>query len=355
MYSSDKEFGHIDQSPEQQAFEKLLTQYKVDLALVRLLAALWPRLLRSTAERHHPLTTTTTTAAATTTTTTTAATTTTIAATATATTSTTVTTPSPATTTTRHHRNHHRTCRRRRRTTTTTTVPKKVGHQHCYERIHPLVNGTVTDRPTKGPDGHDVYASPKAPLYVVIGSAGAMQASLYGHIASQRQPRKPPFWLVAAALPVCGCVPLAFLLSTDNGRRPVANSDDCASPLLRLPRNNATQQRTQTNNRWNNGSTRSLTGAPSASPMAVVISTQTPTATAACAYVLVIRTAAPTTGAWEACIAYFVDWTREVWVCVARNGRGVFASVATHRLTRCPKKLSPPLPAHVLACVRTHC
>ena len=33
----------------------------------------------------------------------------------------------------------------------------------------------MTDRPTKGPDGNDVYHNTSAPTYVVVGSAGAMQ------------------------------------------------------------------------------------------------------------------------------------------------------------------------------------
>lgn len=36
-------------------------------------------------------------------------------------------------------------------------------------------SGSVTDRPTKGPDGNDVYHNTSAPTYVVVGSAGAMQ------------------------------------------------------------------------------------------------------------------------------------------------------------------------------------
>jgi len=35
--------------------------------------------------------------------------------------------------------------------------------------------GSVTDHPTTGPDGNDVYQSPSAPPHVVIGSAGALQ------------------------------------------------------------------------------------------------------------------------------------------------------------------------------------
>ena len=52
-----------------------------------------------------------------------------------------------------------------------------VGHEHCYERIHPVINGTVTDKPSNvtSPDGNDVYRSPTAPAHIVIGSAGALQ------------------------------------------------------------------------------------------------------------------------------------------------------------------------------------
>ena len=41
-----------------------------------------------------------------------------------------------------------------------------------YERTHPVINGTVEQLPTGSPN---VYTSPKAPLHVVVGTAGAMQ------------------------------------------------------------------------------------------------------------------------------------------------------------------------------------
>jgi hypothetical protein len=41
---------------------------------------------------------------------------------------------------------------------------------HCYERVHPVNNGTVTQYPTAG-----VYTAPKSPMHVVVGTAGAMQ------------------------------------------------------------------------------------------------------------------------------------------------------------------------------------
>jgi hypothetical protein len=46
------------------------------------------------------------------------------------------------------------------------------GHMHVYERIHPVNNGTVVQLPTGTPN---VYTSPKAPMHVVVGTAGAMQ------------------------------------------------------------------------------------------------------------------------------------------------------------------------------------
>ncbi len=46
------------------------------------------------------------------------------------------------------------------------------GHMHVYERVHPVINGTVQQLPTGTPN---VYTSPKAPLHVVVGTAGAMQ------------------------------------------------------------------------------------------------------------------------------------------------------------------------------------
>jgi hypothetical protein len=46
------------------------------------------------------------------------------------------------------------------------------GHMHVYERVHPVNNGTVVQLPTGTPN---VYTAPKAPLHVVVGTAGAMQ------------------------------------------------------------------------------------------------------------------------------------------------------------------------------------
>jgi hypothetical protein len=53
------------------------------------------------------------------------------------------------------------------------------GHMHAYERVHPVVNGSVTVYPEKyngRPRGADVYKSEgKGPVYVVQGNTGAMQ------------------------------------------------------------------------------------------------------------------------------------------------------------------------------------
>ena len=52
-----------------------------------------------------------------------------------------------------------------------------VGHEHCYERIHPVINGTVVSVPSKkDPEGNDIYENPSAPAHIVVGTAGAMQA-----------------------------------------------------------------------------------------------------------------------------------------------------------------------------------
>ena len=45
------------------------------------------------------------------------------------------------------------------------------GHEHAYERVHPVRNGSVASTP--GPDG--VYRDPTAPVHLMIGSAGALQ------------------------------------------------------------------------------------------------------------------------------------------------------------------------------------
>lgn len=50
------------------------------------------------------------------------------------------------------------------------------GHMHAYERTHPVLNGTVVSQPraNAAPGGADVYDAPRAPAYLVIGSAGAL-------------------------------------------------------------------------------------------------------------------------------------------------------------------------------------
>ena len=45
------------------------------------------------------------------------------------------------------------------------------GHQHGYERIHPNVNGTVTERT----NAQSEYVSPNGPVHLMVGSAGAFQ------------------------------------------------------------------------------------------------------------------------------------------------------------------------------------
>lgn len=52
------------------------------------------------------------------------------------------------------------------------------GHEHGYERIHPTRNGTVVSWPrlvSNGSNPVDVYQNPKAPLGVMVGSAGGLQ------------------------------------------------------------------------------------------------------------------------------------------------------------------------------------
>ena len=51
------------------------------------------------------------------------------------------------------------------------------GHAHLYQRIHPVNNGTVTDMPVPSADGAALYASPSAPVHVVVGFSGAMQVA----------------------------------------------------------------------------------------------------------------------------------------------------------------------------------
>jgi Calcineurin-like phosphoesterase len=58
------------------------------------------------------------------------------------------------------------------------------GHQHCYERIHPVLQGEVTVYPTKSSklpkDNVDIYYSQsKGPVYVVQGNTGAMQGETW--------------------------------------------------------------------------------------------------------------------------------------------------------------------------------
>jgi len=51
-----------------------------------------------------------------------------------------------------------------------------VGHQHCYERIHPSRNGTVLSTPDPSVAALRVqYTEPRGPVHVVQGSAGALQ------------------------------------------------------------------------------------------------------------------------------------------------------------------------------------
>ena len=47
-------------------------------------------------------------------------------------------------------------------------------HEHCYERIHPNINGSVVSFPVDGK-----YIRPSAPAHVVVGSAGAVQAEKF--------------------------------------------------------------------------------------------------------------------------------------------------------------------------------
>lgn len=51
------------------------------------------------------------------------------------------------------------------------------GHLHCYERVHPVVQGKVSVFPEKASDGLDLYkATGKGPVQVVQGNTGGMQA-----------------------------------------------------------------------------------------------------------------------------------------------------------------------------------
>jgi acid phosphatase type 7 len=53
------------------------------------------------------------------------------------------------------------------------------GHMHCYERVHPVRNGTVVTPPTPGPGNTTLYVSPGAPVYVVQGTSGAVQRETF--------------------------------------------------------------------------------------------------------------------------------------------------------------------------------
>lgn len=53
------------------------------------------------------------------------------------------------------------------------------GHMHCYERVHPVRNGSVVTPPTPGPDNSTLYVSPGAPVYVVQGTSGAVQRETF--------------------------------------------------------------------------------------------------------------------------------------------------------------------------------
>lgn len=44
--------------------------------------------------------------------------------------------------------------------------------RRSYERVHPVINDTVTELPTGNPA---TYNSPKSPMHLVVGTAGALQ------------------------------------------------------------------------------------------------------------------------------------------------------------------------------------
>jgi hypothetical protein len=54
------------------------------------------------------------------------------------------------------------------------------GHEHAYERIHPVINGTVVSRTT---------ADPPAPINIVLGMGGADNSYMGGWI------EPPPDWI----------------------------------------------------------------------------------------------------------------------------------------------------------------
>ena len=77
------------------------------------------------------------------------------------------------------------------------------GHQHCYEHVLPVRNGTVLDRPTQqgGPGCEAVYRNPRGPPHITLGTAGAAQAESWRtpqppwshlRLANGRNPSAPP-------------------------------------------------------------------------------------------------------------------------------------------------------------------
>ena len=50
-----------------------------------------------------------------------------------------------------------------------------VGHQHMFERTFPVLNGTVVS----SPDANNTFTNPGAPIYIVVGTAGANQEEKY--------------------------------------------------------------------------------------------------------------------------------------------------------------------------------
>lgn len=49
------------------------------------------------------------------------------------------------------------------------------GHQHMYERIHPVIDGKIVQLPSYKIEDEDVYKDPTAPPHIVVGCAGALQ------------------------------------------------------------------------------------------------------------------------------------------------------------------------------------
>ena len=97
------------------------------------------------------------------------------------------------------------------------------GHQHCYDRVHPNLNGTVLSRPDAAvlaQHGRVQYTAPRAPVHVVQGTAGALQEE--GWVWP------PPAWSAArlanGADNVTGAGGIAHYLSTYGfGRLHAAN------------------------------------------------------------------------------------------------------------------------------------